>query len=125
MLKPKHIRDELERIFDEICEDYQIVIHEKRLLKDHIHLFAELPPSMSVSEAFRLLKGISSRRIRRSKPWLKKFKCMWSKGKFYRSVGNVTSDVIEHYITCCQGNYDYFDVRRKYLLPKQTKLPTF
>ena len=100
-------------------------IHEIRVLRDHIHCFIEVPPSMSVSQAFQYLKGGSSRILRRNFKWLRKFKCLWSKGKFYRSVGNVTSDVIEHYITKCQGNYDYFDMRRKFHVDKQIRLTTF
>ncbi len=122
MFKPVNFKNELERIFNEICEDYNLILHEKYILKDHIHMFIELPPSISVSKAFQLLKGITSRRLRRKFEFFRKFKCVWSKGKFYRSVGNVTADVIEHYISQCQGNYDHFNYRRKYKIPQQTKL---
>jgi putative transposase len=96
-----------------------------KVLEDHIHLFVEIPPSMSVSTAFQYLKGKSSRILRRNFPWLRKFKCLWSKGKFSRSVGNVTRDVIEHYISKSQGTWDYFDVRRTYAAPQQTSLRNF
>jgi len=31
--------------------------------------------------------------------------CLWSEGKFYRSVGNTTADVVKHYIACSQGDW--------------------
>ena len=71
------------------------------------------------------MKGNSSKILRRNFSWLRKFPSMWTKGKFHRSVGNVTSDVIEHYITKCQGNYDYFDVKRKYDYWQQTRLKSW
>jgi putative transposase len=70
-----------------------------RVLKEHVHMFAELKPSMSPSKAMQLIKGISSRIIRRRVPHLAAEKALWSPGKFIRSVGNVTAETIEHYIT--------------------------
>ncbi len=52
MFKPVNFKNELERIFNEIYEDYNLILHEKYIMKDHIHLFIELPPSISVSKAF-------------------------------------------------------------------------
>ena len=43
---------------------------------------------------------------------------MWSPGKFYRSVGSVTSDTIEHYIQHSNHNWAYYkkqDVGQKTL----------
>jgi len=34
-----------------------------------------------------------------------KISCLWSEGKFYRSVGNTTADVVKHYIACSQGDW--------------------
>ena len=97
-------------------------IHEMYVGEDHIHCFIEIPPTVSVSEAFQYLKGISSRILRRSFPWLSKYKALWSRGKFFRSVGNVSSDTVQMYISKSQGNWDYFDVRRKLSLDSQTRL---
>lgn len=77
---------------------HNIEIFELQLMPDHVHLFARLPNSMSVVEAFRLLKGGSSFHIRKYMPWLKKYKAVWSSFTFSRTVGSVTGGVIEHYI---------------------------
>jgi len=69
---------------------------------DHIHLFLDITPHISISRAFQLLKGISSRMLSKSFPdFLGNYYWkggLWSRGKFFRSVGNVTSDVIRNYI---------------------------
>jgi len=75
-----------------------------RVLPEHVHAFVELRPAMSPSKAVALLKGISSRIIRRNIPHLAQEKCLWSPGKFIRSVGSVTSDTIEYYISRSSKN---------------------
>ena len=122
MLKPKHIHNACHGILRMIAMQEGWQIHEMQILPDHIHLFIEIPPTVSISHVFQILKGRSSRILRRNYTWLRRFPCMWSKGKFYRSVGSVTKEVIEHYISKSQGGWDYFDMRRLYNEPKQTTL---
>ena len=114
MFKPDDIRRVCEGSLRMIAVDNGYIIHELKVMNDHVHLFLEIPPRVSVSEACQMLKGVSSRMLRRNFPWLRKFSCLWSNGKFYRSVGNVTSDVIEHYISKSQRDWDYFNHPRKY-----------
>ncbi|MDD9953716.1 MAG: IS200/IS605 family transposase [Candidatus Woesearchaeota archaeon] len=74
---------------------------EMEVMPDHIHVFVELKPSMSVSNAFQLLKGYSSRMLFEHFPNLRRrFRTghLWSPGKFFRSVGAVTADAIQRYI---------------------------
>jgi putative transposase len=92
------------------------------LLADHVHMFVEIPPSMCVSRAFQLLKGVSARIIKRNFYAYKRLKSVWSKGKFFRSIGNVTKDVIENYIKYSQGSWNYFDQRRASFLDTQISL---
>jgi Transposase and inactivated derivatives len=56
---------------------------------------------MSVSEAFRLLKGASSYRLFRKKPNFRKRYPrghFWSPGKFYRSVGDADLETTRNYV---------------------------
>ena len=87
------------------------IIHEIKVMEDHIHMFIEIPPTVSISEAFQKLKGKSSRILRRNYAYLRKREFLWSKGKFYRSVGSVTKEVIEHYIKHSQGEYDFGEIK--------------
>ncbi len=81
-------------------------IYELQVMEDHIHLFVELPHTLSVSKALQLFKGISSRILRRRFKFLNKIPMIWSKGKFYRSVGNVSFSTIQKYITQSQGDWN-------------------
>jgi len=80
------------------AHNHGIRIVALRVLVDHVHAFVEFPPAMSPSKAMGLLKGISSRIVRRNVPHLAQEKALWSPGKFIRSVGTVTSGAIENYI---------------------------
>ena len=81
-------------------------IHAIEIVDDHVHLFLELYPSVSLSKVVQYLKGGSSYRLFRLHPGLKKRYwggSLWSSGKFFRSVGNVTAYTIKHYIKESQG----------------------
>jgi putative transposase len=76
-------------------------IHAMEIVDDHVHLFLEFHPSSSLSRVVQFLKGGSSYRMFKLHPELKKRYwggSLWSSGKFFRSVGNVTADTIKHYI---------------------------
>ncbi|RLI97238.1 MAG: IS200/IS605 family transposase [Candidatus Aenigmatarchaeota archaeon] len=84
------------------CQVYELMV-----MPDHIHLFVEVPPTMCVSKALQLFKGISSRILRRRFKFLTKIPMIWSKGKFFRSVGNVNFETIQHYIAQSQGEWKF------------------
>ena len=91
------------------AQRHDIEIFECQVMKDHVHLFARLPKTMSVSKAFQLLKGYTSYLIRKYQPWRKKYKALWSSFTFSRTVGSVTGNVVEHYIreSNTTGQYGY------------------
>ena len=118
---------DVERFIREACERHNFEIYELSVQPDHVHLFCDIPPSMNVSKALQLLKGYSSYALLKKHPWLRRYfrkGHFWSPGKFFRSVGNVTSDVIQNYIKFSQGNWQ---IPSK-VLPsyhKQRKLSSF
>ena len=85
---------------------WSIKIYEMEVMPDHIHIFIEVPPTMAVSFAMQILKGGSARAFfKKCNIWRRFFlghgqkKChLWSPGKFFRSVGCVTAEVVESYI---------------------------
>jgi putative transposase len=88
-------------VFQEIAEKYGYKILALEVMEDHIHLFLEMHPTHSLSCTFQLFKGISARKLFWRFPSLKKKLWgghLWSRGKFFRSVGEVTSERIEFYI---------------------------
>jgi len=99
----------------QVALNYGFNIYELRVMPDHVHLFVELPPTVTVSKALQLFKGISSRMLRRQFSFLREYKYLWSPGKFFRSVGNVSADVIQNYIEHSRGSWSLPD----------NKLPTY
>jgi len=102
----KRVKKDCELILKNICMEQGYKIQAMELTEDHIHLFLEFHPSTSLSNVIQFLKGGSSYRLFKLHPELKKRYWggnLWSSGKFFRSVGNVTADTIKHYINESQG----------------------
>jgi len=115
LFRHKELKFACENILRAICHKQGFEIFELEIGVDHIHLFVDITPNVSISKAFQLLKGKSSHILFKTFPSLLKSYYwkggMWSRGKFFRSVGNVTSDVIRNYINQ-QNNPKYkFDFK--------------
>ena len=83
-------------------------IFELKVMPDHVHLFISFPPTISPTYVLAVLKAKTASALFRNFPWLRKIfrkGHFWSPGKFYRSVGNVTYDVIQNYIKYSQGSW--------------------
>jgi len=68
---------------------------------DHVHLLIQLKPSDSVANVVQILKGGTSRVIRKEFPELEEFlwgDSFWQDGYFAESVGQVDEEVIRKYI---------------------------
>jgi len=119
---PRKVVDEAIRIS---AEKHQINIVELRVMPDHVHCFAEIPKTISVSMALQILKGGSARIFfKKCTIWYAFFSLdgkrkphLWSPGKFFRSVGAVSAEVIENYIKYSQDewNVDFSDLKQKKL----------
>ena len=110
LFKNLHFKKVCEGVLRMIAMQYGFKIYELQVVEDHLHLFVECPKTISISKAFQLFKGISSRVLRRNFSYLhENHPRLWSRGKFYRSVGNVSWDVIQNYIACSQGGWNIPD----------------
>ena len=115
IFKHKELKFACENILRAICRKNKFQVFELEIGVDHIHLFVDITPNVSISKALQLLKGSSSRALFKSFPYLLANYFwkggMWSRGKFFRSVGNVTSDVIRNYINQQNDSKCKFDFR--------------
>ena len=100
-----------EQSFIEVALKYNFKIFALEIQPDHVHLFVDFPPNFAVSKVVQLFKGISAYQILHKFPYIRKtfFRMghFWSAGKFYRSVGNVTADTIQHYIQQSQHGWNF------------------
>lgn len=89
-----------EEVISEICDEMGIEIIEMAVNVDHVHLFIEYPLKYSMSHIANLIKGKSSRVLRREFPHLVEWcpKGLWAPSCFQRSVGH-GKDVVEKYVS--------------------------
>jgi putative transposase len=76
-------------------------ISELNVQDDHVHILMQIKPSDSVAEVAQILKGGTSRVIRKEFPELEEFlwgDSFWADGYFAESVGKVDEEVIRKYI---------------------------
>lgn len=85
----------------QICDSEDVRILKGVVSKDHIHMLIEYPPSKSISELVKRLKGRTSRLLQQEYPDLKKRywgKHFWAIGYGAWSTGNVSEAVVEEYL---------------------------
>ena len=124
----RQVKKDCELIINDICKENGYRIHAMEIVEDHVHLFLEFHPTISLSKVVQYLKGSSSYRMFKRHPELKKRYwggSLWSSGKFFRFVGNVTADTISHYINESQGKQKAEHQLRKPKASGQLRLDDF
>ena len=95
------LRLRLREIIAQVSEEMGIRIINGVLSADHIHVFAEIPPHVSVSEFVKIAKGRSSRKIQMEFPEIRKQywgRHFLARGFFSSTSGNITDEMIDEYI---------------------------
>jgi len=95
------VRERVREIIRQVCREMNVTIVKGVLANDHVHMMVSVPPSLSVSDVVRRMKGRSSNKIQREFPELKKRywgRHFWARGYFSTTSGNVTDDIILQYI---------------------------
>ena len=94
-------RERVRDIIGQVATQMGIKILNGVLSSDHIHIMAEIPPHITVSDFVKVAKGRSSRKIQQEFPEIRKkyWGChFWGRGYFSSTSGNVTEDIINNYI---------------------------
>ena len=84
------------------CEARGMKIIEGAVGKDHVHMLLSCPTDMAPSKIVQYLKGRSSRLIQDEFPELKQKywgQHLWARGYFCATVGSVTKETIQDYIS--------------------------
>jgi putative transposase len=95
------ILKDLETIFKEVCQTFDVGLVEMNGETEHIHLLLNYPPKVSISKLVNSLKGVSSRLIRKKHPELAKYYWkggLWSPSYFAGSCGGAPLSIIKQYI---------------------------
>lgn len=95
------IKKRVRELVLQVAEEMGIKIENGVVSSDHVHIFANIPPHIKISEFVQKAKGRSSKRIQEEFPILKKRywgRHLWGRGYFSSTSGNVTDDMINEYI---------------------------
>ena len=92
----------MKEIFESICKDINAELVEFNGEEDHVHLLIVYLPRNSISGLVNILKGVSSRLLRKEfsifeeKYWGNS--ALWSRSYFAASVGGAPLEVLKEYI---------------------------
>ncbi len=87
-----YVKAELLHSLYHTCKKYPtLFLHTVNTDKDHVHIQIEIPPNISIADAVQLLKGASSRVIRKKYKFIREMYLekdgIWSVGYFVSSIG--------------------------------------
>ena len=88
-------------ILVQVCNSEDVHILKGVVSKDHIHMHVEYPPSISVSDLVKRLKGRSSRLLQEEYPALRKRywgRHFWAVGYGVWSTGVITDEMVQEYL---------------------------
>ena len=85
----------------QICDSEDVKILKGAVCKEHIHMLIEYPPSKSISDLVKHLKGRTSRMLQQEYPELKRRywgRHFWAIGYGAWSTGTVSESVVQKYL---------------------------
>jgi putative transposase len=88
----------LKAIIADVASQVGAEVLEVEVMPDHVHLLAEVPPTLPLSEFMRLVKGRSSRLLRMEFPRLRRLPVLWSPSWFVSTVGGAPLAVMRRYL---------------------------
>ena len=90
--------DELKRLLTAKATDLGIAIQTMEVMPDHVHLFIQGVPSLSIDSIVRELKGYTSYHLRKNFAYLRKYPSLWTRSYFVETVGHISEKTVVHYI---------------------------
>ncbi|MDQ6995468.1 MAG: IS200/IS605 family transposase [Mariprofundaceae bacterium] len=91
----------LKNILHKIAEDKGFTIHEMECDIDHIHVFASAKPKVAPSYIYKMMKGISARRLFVRHPELKSKlwgEHLWNPSTYIETIGHISENTVRKYI---------------------------
>jgi putative transposase len=91
-------RERAESILRDVLSELGCELIAVEIMPDHVHLFANCPPTLSPWSIIHRLKGRSSRLLRSEFAQLRRLPSLWTRSYFVATAGNVSSDTVRRYI---------------------------
>ena len=98
------VDNRLKELIAETAEEHGMTVHTMEVMPDHVHLFVEADPTLSVAEIVNRFKRRSSRILRQEYASLRsRLPTLWSRSYYAGSVGAVSEGVVRRYIEAQKG----------------------
>ena len=89
----------LKLIVERVCRARDAQLIELEVMSDHVHLLVDVDPQFGIHRLIKEIKGVSSRELRSSFPFLKsRLPTLWTNSYFVSTVGGAPLAVIKQYI---------------------------
>jgi putative transposase len=95
------VETSLKKILLEIASEKQFTIKEMECYKDHIHVFVSAKPKIAPSYIYKMMKGISARKLFLIHPELKDRLWgghLWNPSTYIETIGHISEDTVRKYI---------------------------
>ena len=95
------IKKRCRELLIQICDAEDVEVLKGVVSVDHVHMHIEYPPSRSISDLLKRMKGRTSRLLQQEFPRLQKRywgRHFWARGYFVVSSGTITDEMIMEYI---------------------------
>ena len=95
------IENSLKKNLLDIAAEKGFCIQEMECDKDHIHIFALAKPKVPPSYIYKMLKGISARKLFTKHPEIKKKLWgghLWNPSTYIETIGHISEETITRYI---------------------------
>ena len=93
------VDERLKEILFEIAKTKDVEIKALEIMPDHVHIFIDFDPRLTLHKIVKDFKGISSRILREEFPHLKsRLPSLWTRSYFACSIGHISEETIKKYI---------------------------
>jgi putative transposase len=89
------LRKRIRTIIRQVCRELGVQIVSGVLLREHVHMFVQIPSHIVVGDFVRRVKGRSRIGCRWSSRTWRHF---WARGYFSTTSGNITDEVVLQYL---------------------------
>lgn len=96
---PGPVDERLKQIIRDVCDETGSELLELETMPDHVHLLVDCDPQYGINRLIRLIKGRTSRYLRREFPSLKRrIPTLWTNSYFVATVGGAPLTIVKQYI---------------------------
>lgn len=89
----------LKAIIQAVASECKSDILELEVMPDHVHLLVEVDPQFGIHRLIKLMKGRSSKLIRKEFSWIKsRLPTLWTNSYFVSTIGGAPLEVVKQYI---------------------------